>query len=63
MSNFKAQSSKEIQISNIKYFYKKVLALTYFDIPLSFELWHLRLFLSSMRRFGIYYSEISYERG
>jgi len=38
MSNFKAQSSKEIQISNIKFFDKKVLALSYFDIHLTFEL-------------------------
>jgi len=29
-------SSKEIQISNIKYFHKKVLPLNYFGIPLSF---------------------------
>jgi len=38
MSNIKTQSSKEIQISNIKYFDKKGLTLNYFDIPLSFEL-------------------------
>jgi len=38
MSNAKTQSSKEIQISNIKNFHKKVLPLNYFDIPLTFEL-------------------------
>jgi hypothetical protein len=38
MPNVKAQSSKEIQISNIKVPGKKVLALNYFDIHLTFEL-------------------------
>jgi len=55
-------SSKEIQISNIKYFHKKVLPLNYFGIPLSFaclrlpagrqgrqELCHLNFSLSKNR--------------
>jgi hypothetical protein len=38
MPNVKAQSSKEIQISNTKVLGKKVLTLNYFDIHLAFEL-------------------------
>jgi hypothetical protein len=36
--NVKAQSSKEIQTSNIKVSGQKLLTLNYFDIHLSFEL-------------------------
>jgi hypothetical protein len=35
-SNFKTQSSKEIQIPN--FLYEKVLTLNCFDLPLTFEL-------------------------
>jgi len=38
MSKIKVQSSKEIQISNIKILSKKLLTLGYFEIHLSFEL-------------------------
>jgi hypothetical protein len=44
MSNFKAQSSSEIQSSNDKIQQKeRVLTLGYFDIHLAFGFWHLTL--------------------